>query len=204
MSLRGPERVCGTTAYQERRSNDHCTPSQREAVEAARSEALRQIKSAALAFKEIDKGYFTPKLKEAYQTYFKLDVTTQKNAFEVARVKILIEKVAEKASTSKFVCGGISNNLFCKITNQPYAGVPPGRGLIHLCGPFFKESIKYQAATMIHEMFHQFGGHHINYLDETYCKDSEGLKSKELIRNPDQYMLFIGHLGNLGKAPDCF
>lgn len=204
--LEGPKRVCARPQAftNEGDYRDHCSEKQRAKVSEARKEALTLLSRTYKEMQGLEKGYFSPRIKKAFSQYFKIDITDQSQAHQIARVSSLIEKIAKKAKTSKFVCGGFSNQLFCSITSQPIAGVPPGRGLVHLCGSYFKKTKEVRAATLIHEMFHQFGGVHINYLDETYCDKSGDLGRSELIRNADQYMLFIGQVGNFGKTPKCF
>lgn len=142
-------------------------------------------------------------VKKGLRVYFKLshDVAEDKELIEIVFENI--KRVALNAKKTKYNCHTKRSGVWC-IGNQ-LAIVPPPKTRVHLCPAFFNYlSRRQQIGTIIHEWFHRWGKRRINYLPENYCHQSSGLESKELIRNADQYMLFLYYVGTNGGYLECF
>lgn len=142
-------------------------------------------------------------IEYAFGKYFKLSLLKAKDTSLIKKVISNIKRIAKSSSKTNYTCHKADFSIWC--STSPLAIVPPPKSRVHLCNGYFtKINKRQQVGTIIHEWFHLWGGSNINYLPETYCSDSANLKSSSLIRNSDQYMLFIYHLGKKGKYLGCF
>jgi hypothetical protein len=142
-------------------------------------------------------------LEKGLKDYFDLSLTSAKDTNLILKVFETIKKVASKANTTKYRCQQESLGFWCMA--DVLAIVPPPKTKIYLCPGFFNRlSSSKQVGTIIHEWFHRWGGGKINYITENYCFESSGLDSEDLIKNADQYMLFIYSVGTDGGYLECF
>ena len=144
---------------------------------------------------------YSKSVRHNLKKYFKLDVLEPNDLRLVNRVFNNVHTVSRDASKSVYKCKPQSNYFWCM--TEPLAIVPPPKTRIYLCPKFFKLSDKKKVGVTIHEMFHMWGGFNINYLPETYCYDRQSLSRESLVRQADQYMLFVMSLDAKSKL-ECF
>ena len=162
------------------------------------NKAVSLLKNAS---KLIKASPYSKKIRHSLKKYFKVDILKPSD-FELA-VKVFnnIHIVSKHSSKSLYKCKPQKNYFWC--LTDPLALVPPPKTRIYLCPRFFKLSKKQKIGVTIHEMFHMWGGFRINYLPETYCYDRQGLSKDSLVRQADQYMLFVMNLDAKSKL-ECF
>lgn len=147
---------------------------------------------------EIQKNH-SPLLGQGLKKYFGINSISSPL---VATVYANIKKVAKNAAETVYKCHTEERGLWCRPNIR--AIVPPPKDKVHLCPGYFEFWRRERTATLLHEWFHRWGGGSINYLPETYCYESSGLAPEKLIRNSDQYMLFIYFVGTGGEILPCF
>ena len=142
-------------------------------------------------------------IEKALNKYFNLSPSVVADQDLIKKVFKNIKRVALGAESTNYSCHKSINTIWC-IADQ-LAIVPPPKDTVYLCPAFFNNLNKRkQIGTIIHEWFHRWGKSSINYFPESYCYESSDLSSAELVRNADQYMLFIYYVGTNGGYLECF
>jgi hypothetical protein len=142
-------------------------------------------------------------IKNGLRNYFTLSMENASDSRMIDTIFSNIQSISHHINETKYKVYSHKKGLWC-ITN-PLAIVPPPKNKVHLCPSFFSSlNRNQQIGTIIHEWFHLWGGNKINYIPEKYCYESVSLGPGRLIRNADQYMLFIFSVGTNGEYLPCF
>ena len=164
------------------------------------NDANRIIKSA---LKRLTSRTDIKDIEYAFNKHFRLSLLKAKDTVLIKKVISNIKRIAKGSAKTNYTCHKKDFSIWC--STSPLAIVPPPKSRVHLCNGYFsKLTTRQQVGTMIHEWFHMWGGSNINYLPETYCSDNAQSTSSQLVRNSDQYMLFIYHLGQKNDYLACF
>ncbi len=173
------------------------------AVEKAENEALKYIaKTYAAVHTNIEEVQFNPIVREAFLKYFKINVFDPSQATYINKVVSNLGMLAKNAERTIYRCN-IKNSIYCYF-GSILAMVPPPKVRVHLCPSYFDRPFDKQVGTLIHEWGHRWGKGNFDYLNETYCYDSADLPTKKLIRQPDNYMLFVIEIARDGRGIGCF
>lgn len=147
---------------------------------------------------------FDDKIVEGLKKYFNIDLSRHVLNYDSKIVFLNISNILKRAENTEYSCSKDKKSFYCP--KGVAAITTPFKHVIHLCDLYFKTlGFEHQAATLIHEWFHAWGGNKINYWPEKYCYQLKKVtKTEILLRNSDQYMLFIYYVGTNGKSLKCF
>lgn len=167
----------------------HC---QGEKVKNLHQEALELTKNAYQKLQSY--GLFSADISHAFKKYFRLDVFDVNDEIRIKRVVYNLSRVAQNAKKTNYTCHEHNRGLWC-LKKNVVAIVPPPKKVVYFCPIFFKQRVKDQVETVIHEWFHRWGGNRIDYLPETYWYQvTKNTPISTLVRSSDQYVLFIRSL----------
>jgi hypothetical protein len=139
---------------------------------------------------------------EAFSNYFKIDLRNDSHGAELNKVISNINTFAAKADSTIYRCN-VKKSLYCGM-GKHLAIVPPPKVRVHLCPSYFRLKPEQQVGTIIHEWGHRWGRNQFDYIDETYCHQTNRLERAQLIRQPDMYMLFSMFVARDGVKLNCF
>jgi hypothetical protein len=173
-----------------------CGKLETEVLQKSHREAYEQTQKALNLLQNLN----DPLVMKSFKIFFKLETQNPHDSKKIKRVLRVVKKYIKKAEKTVYKCG--YDQGWC--TTNPLAIVPPPKRRVYLCAPYFRRNPIKQTATLVHEWGHRWGGIRMAYAFEKYCYEWDQFKSRQLVRQPDAYMLFISYLATNGVGIDCF